>query len=141
MRSLLLLTLLALGATACPKSGPVETTSPPAPAENPMDELIGTWTYAEDPTGAVPSEDLYRTSRITFGADGSYAFQLEDDGMALTGTWSLRQTTDEGYLVDTAYGGGRTNLLHLEVRRDGAAVVGFVVREGEERVGGRYYQR
>jgi hypothetical protein len=131
--------LLILTTVACKRSPAPDTD--PAVAGSPMNELTGTWKYAEDPLGEVGTDPLYATSTITFGADGSYRFQLEDGGMALTGTWTLREPTDEGYLVATDYGGGRTNLLHLAVRRTDGQAAGFVVREGEGRIGGRYYTR
>lgn len=149
MRTLTLLVALCT-LLACKKSGEVQpatdagssaASTTPAAEEPTMDVLHGTWNHATDPKGEVGTEPLYETSSITFGEDGSYAFQLEEGGMALTGTWSLREKTDEGFIVDTDYGNGRENVLHLELREDGGKVVGFVVREGEERVGGRYYAR
>ena len=102
--------------------------------------ILGTWVYAKDQTGVVPSEAVYEGSAITFGADGVYTFQLGQSTIALKGTWEVRGVDGDTVRVHTEYGKGRRNDLTLTLRRNPAgAAVGMEVREGDGSTGARYY--
>ena len=125
-------------------SGGETVSGPPPPARSaqaaPASRIEGTWIYAKDPTGAVPSEPIYVGSTITFGPGGKYTFQLGDTIVALQGTWELRGAQGDVFRVHTEYGQGRSNDLTLTIRRDPrGAVVGMEVREGDGSTGARYY--
>jgi len=102
--------------------------------------IEGTWTYATDPTGAVPAEAIYEGSSITFGVDGKYSFQLAETSIALQGTWEVRGNEGGTVQVHTEYGQGRRNDLTLKLRRDAqGTVIGMEVREGDGSTGARFY--
>jgi len=108
-----------------------------------MSTLEGTWTYAADPRGgeAAQTQKIYEGSTITFGADGAYAFKLGATPTPLAGTYTVVSWGADGGVVNTDYGQGRTNQLHLALHQDGGKVVGFVIRETEQKVNPRYYAR
>lgn len=131
-----LLLALASGASA---GTPPTASTPPAPVTS-MHNLEGTWIYAKDPTGAVPSEPIYEGSTLTFGPGSRYTFQLAGTRVALTGVWELRGVEGDVVRIHTEYGQDRRNDLTLALRRgaDGA-VIGMEVREGDGSTGARFY--
>ena len=108
-----------------------------------MQTVDGTWTYAADPRGgeAAQTQQIYNGSTLTFGSDGSYAFKLGATPKPLAGTYTVASWSKEGGVLHTDYGQGRTNQLHLSLHRDGEKVVGFIVRETDQKVNPRYYAR
>lgn len=133
MTGLILWTLLGCQPSKAPL--PAAPTAAVEPAE-----LVRVWTYAADPKEEVGTEPLYTKSTMTFTAEGQYLFKLGRTPKPLSGTYNVVQWGPDGGELHTDYGEGRTNQLHLSARRgqDGQ-LIGFVVREGPEKVGGRYY--
>jgi hypothetical protein len=87
-------------------------------------------------------DDLYVDSTIVFGTGQTYSFKLDITPKPLTGTCTVRDWGADGGVLETDYGEGRTNELHLVLHPDASGgVVGFVVREGAEQINARYYAR
>ena len=127
---------------------PAATTSPPPPMENPqmisnshLDVLPGVWVYAADPRGGLDTVPLYVDSLMTFTAEGAYTFRLAQSTFPLEGTYVVAEWSTSGGVLNTDYGKGRTNQLHLALHEEGDRVVGYIVREGEKRINPRYYRR
>ncbi len=114
--------------------------SSPAASEVRVDAIVGTWTYAEDPTGRIPTDPVYVGSVMMFGADGAYAFQLGESALILEGTWALLGTEGAALRVHADYGRGRQHDLTLVPRRgpDGG-VQGLEVRQADGSA--RYHAR
>lgn len=107
-----------------------------------MDDILGTWVYSTDPAGQIPTQAIYAGSTITFSPGDRYAFQLASTKVALEGSFKITVWSAAGGDVETDYGEGRTNQLHLELRRGpDDKVAGFVVREGVKAINPRYYVR
>jgi hypothetical protein len=106
-----------------------------------MEELYGKWFYAEDPKGEIALNSFYEGGSITLTAEGGYKMEMKSGGYALEGTYTVRSTSAEEVVIETAYSGGRTNVLTFGLRREGSEVVGMTLAETEDKVPTRYYQR
>ncbi len=131
--------LLGVIALGCGGSGPqgVEAAEPPPSAESSQEvavsEFAGSWVYAQDPKGEAAFDPLYTGSTMHFREGGAYAYQMGGTTFALEGGWTVRSRTDSEATVDIAYGGGRKTVYHIVPRREGGAIVGLLVFEGEAR--------
>ena len=99
-----------------------------------LSRIHGTWVYAEDPTGTLPTDPVYAGSRVYFGADGAYRFTMGQ--IVLEGTYTVveEQTDSVRLRVTLARGEG------MDVRvepRDG----GIVIYEGDGELPGRFHVR
>ena len=103
--------------------------------------LAGQWMYGVDPRGGLDTEPLYEKSLMTFTAGGDYSFRLGESTFALEGTYVVAEWSDTGGVLNTDYGQGRTNQLHIALHTEQGSVVGYVVREGETRINPRYYSK
>lgn len=108
-----------------------------------MAQFYGEWIHADDPTGAIPTDPIYRGSRLHFGEDGSYSFTMGGEGTLgpMTGTWRrVRGEGDELTYVATYDKGGEADPETLRLRRDDSGqVVGLEVHDGV--TPGAYYVR
>jgi hypothetical protein len=72
VKALLVVPLAVMLSATAGLSAPSAQTIRPAT----VNHFEGTWIYAKDPMGVVPTESIYDGSTITFGPGGKYSFQL-----------------------------------------------------------------
>ncbi len=98
-----------------------------------LSRIYGTWVYAEDPTGTLPTEPIYTGTRVYFGADGVYRFTMGQ--IVLEGTYTVVEQTDLVHLRVTL---ARGEEMDVRVQpRDGA----IVIYEGNGDLPGHYHVR
>lgn len=132
-----LLGLLPVAAPACGALPPRADAT--APTDAALQRVpLGGWTYAPDPTGAIPHDPVYAGSGYTFLEDGT--FRSQRSTLTLTGTWTLVRQTAAVASVQIAYGQGRTTEMHLQPVRDAQGrSVALIVWERDGASGRRYY--
>lgn len=132
-----LLGLLPLVAPACGVVPPRADAT--APADATLQRVpLGAWTYAPDPTGAIPLDPVYAGSGYTFLEDGT--FRSQRPKLTVAGTWTLVRQTAEVASVQIAYAQGRTTEMHLQPVRDAQGrAVALIVWERDGASGRRYY--
>jgi hypothetical protein len=93
--------------------------------------IHGTWIYAEDPAGELPTDAVYTDSVVHFGADNVYRFTMGQ--ITLEGTYEVVSTDSSVQTKVTLVSGSQ---MDIAVHRQDA---GIVVVEGDGTLPGRYY--